>query len=233
MIDCLYKVCMSLYSLPWTPTRMTLLSDDHRTPRPLDMASNTIHIEASFVTLPSDILTHIALASILYSQEIPSPEDLTTLLALVFTCRAIHGVLSLTSNPDLYGTIFRLMFDTTAIKRRLGSAAVVSSVLARELPMRVRMLTHIKAALATGYWERAKHRNDWNLHGNCYIRKVLAMMSENEEKNTYQLAVAGISKVSDALVTQLLRFGLDATPPSHQPCMTLTFALMWMLSSQG
>ncbi|KAF8507395.1 hypothetical protein JB92DRAFT_2960727 [Gautieria morchelliformis] len=58
------------------------------------------------------------------------------------------------------------------------------------------------------------------------------MMMENEEKNSYQLGCARVLKVSDSLVSTLLQYGLESTPPSHQPCMTLTFALMWMLSSQ-
>ena len=196
------------------------------------MASNSI-VKASFATLPFDILTRIALASILLSQEVPTPMDLTTLLALVVTCRDIHNVLSLDANPDLYATVFRLMFDIPPIKRRLGSAAVISSSLAKEFPGRVKLLLRIKAASEVGYWNSSQHRDDWNLHGNSYARKVLLMMAENEEKNSYQLACAGVLKVSDALVTQLLQFGLDSTPPFHQPGMTLTFALLWMLSSQG
>lgn len=196
------------------------------------MASNSV-VLVSFSTLPLDILTRIALASILLFREVPTPVDLTTLLALLSTCRSIHNVLSLDDNPDLYATVFRMMFDITAIKRRLGSVAVVSSSLAKEFPARIKLLLRIKAASESQYWHNAQHQDDWNLHGNSYVRRMLLMMAENEEKNSYQLVCSGVFKVSDTLVTQLLRFGLDSTPPSHQPCMTLTFALMWMLSSQG
>jgi hypothetical protein len=188
-------------------------------------------VTASLTTLPFDILTRIALASL--SQDIPTPSDLASLLALVFTSSAIHEVLSLKANPHLYATIFRLMFDTAAIKRRLGPAAVVTSALAKEFSQRIEILIRIRAASEQGYWDSAQHRDDWNQHGNSYVRNVLSMMMENEEKNSYQLGCARVLKVSDSLVSTLLRYGLESTPPSHQPCMTLTFALMWMLNSQG
>jgi hypothetical protein len=81
--------------------------------------------------------------------------------------------------------------------------------------------------------DSTQHRGDWNLYGDSYVRKMLVIMTENEEKNSYQLTSSGVMQISDFLVTQLLRYGLDLTPPSHQPSMALTFALMWMLSSQG
>ena len=189
--------------------------------------------KVSFATLPSDILTRVALESALLDSDIPTIKDLTAMLALIFTCRTVNNALSLSANPSLYASVFRRMFDDDAIKRRLGSAAVVSSALAKEFPARIRVLLRIKEASEAGNWDSIQYRDDWNRYGNSYVLKILVIMIENEGKNSYQLIHSGVMQLSEALVTQLLHFGLESVPPSHQPCTTLTFALMWMLSSRG
>ncbi|KAF8587149.1 hypothetical protein K439DRAFT_1614577 [Ramaria rubella] len=183
--------------------------------------------------LPSDVLTHLALATILICPGIPTPKAVMTLLVLVQTCRSIHDALSLESNSPLYATIFELMFDVRAIKRRLGSTAVISSVLASEFQVRVGMLTRIKAASSMTYWDRAENRDDWSLNGNSYLCKVLSMMTENYEKNYYQLACCSVSQLTDLLVSRILHTAQNLSLASQPHCIPLTFSVMWMLTSQG
>ncbi|KAF8587150.1 hypothetical protein K439DRAFT_1614578 [Ramaria rubella] len=136
----------------------------------------------SLQSMPSDVLCQIALESIC-SSDITTPHDLGTIVSLILTCRFFHLTLSLSSNPDLYGKVFRFMFDVEAIERRLGPNAVRSSALASALKERLEAFS----ALIISFDDSDSQIEEDGMPLLKCLEKVYLVMTEDDGKNRYQL----------------------------------------------
>jgi hypothetical protein len=72
------------------------------------------------------------------------------LRSLLLTSNRLYLLLNSASNPGLYAQIFRSKFDTAAIARRFGPAAVSAKSLTRELQKRCICLKRIRRAVSVG-----------------------------------------------------------------------------------
>jgi hypothetical protein len=79
--------------------------------------------------LPHDVLLRIAFKLALVDPT-SNPHNLIPLLQ---SCRYAHNALSSSANHDLYASIFKAKFDTSAPLRRFGAPALYSSNLTRQL----------------------------------------------------------------------------------------------------
>jgi len=182
----------------------------------------------SLQSMPCDVLSHLALVTVSLSAGIPTPREITTVIALTLTCCSIHYKLSLSHNPHLYADIFRLMFDIAAIRRRVGAEATASSALTSELEQRVKALKRIKVVLDAFECEEAS----WDVISTD-LMCLFIMMTENDGKNRYQLInFVDVTRISGYLVAYASRTGPTPSGLARKPDHGLIIALMWM-SSHG
>lgn len=122
----------------------------------------------------------------------PRPTPPAVLLHLLLTCRQLYTLLKSSNNPRLYARIFRAKFDTAAIARRFGSAAVSPHALSLELQKRCTILKRIRRAC-----ELSELRPEGNNEvGAAHLREnlwlVYMMLLENDGRNMEPLAWADI-----------------------------------------
>lgn len=79
---------------------------------------------------------------------LPGPPS--NLVSLLLTCRKFNDSLNQVANPRLYARLFRAKFDTEAIARRFGRAALASRNLADELVRRFVLLGRMRLAVRQG-----------------------------------------------------------------------------------
>lgn len=165
--------------------------------------------QTSLLSMPPDVLSRIALQSVYQSSPTSTcASRLRTLSSLLILCRDTHARLSLSTNPYIYGKIFRLFFDVEPIRRRLGTAAIRSTVLAYELQRRLVMLKRLKAFLCKP--------NDSGLPSPeamiSDLILLLFMLTESDGKNILQLRrLFGNLGVADLCIALLS----SSSPPSH------------------
>lgn len=93
------------------------------------------------LSLPAELLSAIAL-EVVASQTAPGPPQL---LALLLTHPRLAAALSLKNNTHLYAQILHLTFDTSAVRRRFGRAAITTtSTAAADLVARWECLRRIR-----------------------------------------------------------------------------------------
>lgn len=78
---------------------------------------------------------------------VPAPAP--ALAALLCASPRIHHKIGLASCPQLYARMFQAKFDTSALERRFGPAALTASVLAAELVKRCKALHLMRSVVAT------------------------------------------------------------------------------------
>lgn len=195
-----------------------------------DMASKDIPTPRThFTHIPLDVLTNIALKTVYLTSDTPTLRDLATVHSLVHTNRIIHQNLSLKFNPHLYASIMQLMYDVDAVRRRLGSRAVVVSGLSSELPRRVTMLKRVRGRLHTIGDDGAS-----DIHANLVdLASLLMMLSEDDGKNRHQIKdMLGPSGLADLCFSLLSRNNQLFQAGVSTPDIAFVVALMW-LNSEG
>ncbi|KAF8511260.1 hypothetical protein BU17DRAFT_97352 [Hysterangium stoloniferum] len=130
-------------------------------------------------TLPFDVLQHIAISTL---PNIPIPDDLQTIFSLLLTCRSLNAPLSADHNYELYGNIFRLMFDIRAVTERLGPQAIRSSTLTSALRSRCILLKRIKSKFQAAKFDEADSESLFT-----DLTRLFLIMTEDDGKNRYQL----------------------------------------------
>ncbi|KAF8577068.1 hypothetical protein K439DRAFT_587174 [Ramaria rubella] len=189
---------------------------------------------ASFDNLPSDVLSHIALDTVMIPFNPPTPQDLSTICSLVRTCRHVYEALSMEGNPDLYGQVFRLMFDVEGIGRRLGVTALFSSTLVTALKHRIELLIAIKAFDAASPILPCVGQGAESLNHSLsvqHLRDAFLMITENNASNRFQLNCAQFSRFLDHNLTQLLRADLGARALVQNSAVHLIVPLLWMTTT--
>ncbi|KAF8583492.1 hypothetical protein K439DRAFT_1412011 [Ramaria rubella] len=128
-------------------------------------------------TIPLEVLEHIALFAAMVKLEGP-PSDLA---ALCSTSTVIHRSLSLSSNPQLYASVFRLKFDTAAPLRRLAPEDLTVENIAAELQRRFEALQRLRGKVGS----HALLSNSSCREHDLWVAIIL--MLENDGKNAVQL----------------------------------------------
>jgi hypothetical protein len=193
------------------------------------MASKIIPtLSPYFTTIPLDVLSHIALDTVCWSSDPPTLRDLTTIRSLVLTSRVMYQNLSLKRNAHLYASIMLQMCDMDAVRRRLGSRAVVTSALASELPQRFAMLKRVRQRLQAV--ESDASDTDANL---VDLASLFLMLSEDNGKNRHQIRnILGPSGLAELCFSLLLRDSQLSEAGMSTPEISIVIALMW-LNSEG
>lgn len=183
--------------------------------------------------MPPDVICDIALAS-LHSSHTPTPRELKTIISLTLTCRLFNLVLSIAHNTDLYGHIFRLMFDVNAVGRRMGIDATKSSALASELIQRLRTMKAIKTGFDDAHCGHLiRDVNTLPIS----LNRIYPMMTEDEGKNRYQLfELAEECRIPDLFKRQASASGEGVGHTMQYPdasSLALFVTLLEMGSSHG
>ncbi|KAF8587153.1 hypothetical protein K439DRAFT_1631004 [Ramaria rubella] len=185
-------------------------------------SSPPLGLRATFVTMPLDVLTHIALDTVCISPGPPLLRELYTIYSLVLTSRILNKNLSLRRNPHLYAKIHQSMYNIAPVKRRLGARAVVTSALASELPRRFSMLKRLRTCLH-GF---SGGDNDKEVVS-ADLATLYLMMTEDDGKNRLQiLDVLGRSGVADLCFALLSHDSSLAI--GYTSDIAFIVALMWM-----
>lgn len=166
--------------------------------------------------LPHDILLRIALELAL-TDPTSNPHHLIPLLR---SCKHIYNVLS---SYDLYASIFKARFDTSAPLRRFGAPALYSSNLTHQLVRYCRVLKHIRRA---DIYSPTILEDFW---------MAFIMMTENDGKNERQLAAAGLPDYVEHFVLERLWEGRESTNqwPAESTINALALWLMWFTTDFG
>jgi hypothetical protein len=181
----------------------------------------------SLESMPSEVLSHIALDTVSIPTSIPTPRELTTVRSLVLTGRTFHQNLSPEHNPHMYANIFRLMFDVEAIRRRTGAATVVASAFALELKQRVETLKRIKSSL-----DDAECNEDIRHALSTDLVRAFMMMVEDDGKNRHQLVeFVDARRIPKHLVDHASRQGQITCDRAQNAGLSLIVALVWMTSN--
>jgi hypothetical protein len=181
----------------------------------------------SLESMPSEVLSHIALDTVSIPTSIPTPRELTTVRSLVLTGRTFHQNLSPEHNPHMYANIFRLMFDVEAIRRRTGAATVVASAFALELKQRVETLKRIKSSL-----DDAECNEDIRHALSTDLVRAFMMMTEDDGKNRHQLIeFVDVTRIPTIFASHASRNGPIPKDHARNAGLSLIIALMWMTSN--
>lgn len=172
-----------------------------------------------FCRLPLLVLEEIGLA-VATTDPIGLPKDI---VALLLSCRHIYSQLSYKYNSYLYGRIFHAMFDTRAVRRRLGLEALYSKNLSKQLRTycltlkRIRMGELSAPTVCEDLWA------------------AFFMLMENDSKNYVQLDWAGLRRFVDGFVR--LRLWDDREDsfgwPAESTINALALYLMWYTTDCG
>lgn len=156
----------------------------------------------------------------------------TPLYALQLTCRRLHSLLSLTSNPRLYARVFRSTFDTSAISRRFPSTTLTSINLAEELRRRCTLLQRMRqcvldATLNPETYELTESESS--------IEELLwlayLMMLENDGLNYQALCWAQLhSFLAIHHASEMLESAISPGYPSDSVHKALALHLLYLLT---
>ena len=171
----------------------------------------------SILTLPLYALEVIAL-NVAVDDAPGLPHDLVPLLQ---TCKHVYSMLSYRRNNYLYARLFRIMFDTLAVRRRFGDEALYSPNLSTQLRSYCLALSCIRArnfdSPADVLWQ------------------AFFMVMEDDGRNRAQLENAGLRRFVDDFVRQklLARSEENHGWPAESTVNALALCLMWHTSDYG
>ncbi|KAF8515048.1 hypothetical protein BU17DRAFT_93950 [Hysterangium stoloniferum] len=196
------------------------------------------HLLPSLDGLPSNIISQIASETFLLASTRPSHRGFASVVSLCLTCRSVYSAISINDNPGMYAFIFRHLFDTAAIRRRLGDAAMYSRTAANGLKHRTILLKRIESALT---YQGTKTNTEYSISYTSVeelqtyveiLRDSLLLLIENDTKNLDQLNSVGVRdfvyhvfrRVADAIYPPMGTVGATV--------LSLSLAVMQMLDSQ-
>ena len=169
--------------------------------------------------LPAELLERLALEVALL-EHLGPPKDL---IALLCTCRRIHDFLAFDRCYNLFARIFKAKFDISAVRRRFGPKSVRSSSLALQLKKYCTTLQDIRGG------------NIYSSNIHDILRTAFLMAIENDGRNSYQLAWAGLDRFVDRFVRT--RLWEDAAMnngwPADNSVNALALWLMWFTTTRG
>lgn len=159
----------------------------------------------SLVTLPRDVLEHIARLTTSSS----CLSSLSNILHLLLSSRTIYHQLCMHCNPHLYAQVFRIIFDVPFHRLRIPP----DSALAAELSQRFRLIRRIQRC---DYSNDVLRQDLWTAYG---------MVLENEGLNVAHLKSVGLSGFLDGLVRKSITEGVANDDAIE--CMGLA---IWLLA---
>ncbi|KAH8114870.1 hypothetical protein DFH11DRAFT_1590158 [Phellopilus nigrolimitatus] len=166
-------------------------------------------------TLAPELLQHIAF----HAAEPLGPP--AALCALQLTCRSLRTALAYDTAPYLYARIFRLKFDISAPRRRLGPAALHSRVLAHELRARCATL------------QRLREKRIWGEYVREDLWRAYLMMLEDDGRNETQLiSWAGLKDFVILFLAQRIGEGAEQNAgwPLESEENALAVWLLWLVN---
>jgi hypothetical protein len=169
--------------------------------------------------LPAELLELLALEVALLELLGP-PKDL---IALLCTCRRVHDFLAFDQCYNLFARIFKAKFDISAVRRRFGPKSVRSSSLALQLKKYCTTLQDIRGG------------NIYSSNIHDILRTAFFMAMENDGKNSFQLAWAGLDRFVDRFVRTRLCEDAEMNNgwPADNSVNALALWLMWFTTTRG
>ena len=171
----------------------------------------------SILRLPLCILEDIALA-VAVDDGPGLPRDLIPFLQ---TCRLVNTQLSFKHNSYLYARLFRIMFDTIAVRRRFGDEVLYSQNLAEQLRTYCTALGRIQARDLQSPIDT--------------LWQAFFMLMEDDGRNSAQLEKAGLRVYAEQYVRERL---MDRSEESHgwpaeSTANALALFLVWHTTDCG
>jgi hypothetical protein len=169
--------------------------------------------------LPAELLERLALEVALLELLGP-PKDL---IALLCTCKRVHDFLAFGRCYNLFARIFKAKFDISAVRRGFGPESVRSSSLALQLKKYCTTLQDIRGG------------NIYSSNIHDVLRTAFFMAMEDDGRNSYQLAWAGLDRFVDRFVrTRLCEdAAVNSGWPAENNVNALALWLMWFTTTRG